>query len=219
MMNKPMKQIAGAALVAAVGIFAASTSFAATKPQANGVFTFNSKKTTHTFSVRPNSWSDPAFGYQGWTHHSDWGIVRAKKGSVITIRLTSAVSGLHPAVTVWQRGGKDTAPNSYVPDHFYPQVLDFNKIGAIDEDTGEEIGDIVMKVTKWGYDKDGNSLNFTLFNPVADEIPGHLELTFEAPRSGAYMFAVGAHNPDALSGINAASRYNVDGEVIVATPQ
>jgi len=218
-MKKTMTHLASLALIATAGMFAASASFAATKPKAQGVYQFSQSNTTHVFNVRPHSWSDPAFGFQGWTHHSDWGRVRARRGSLITIKLTSTTPGLHPAATVWFRGGNDTAPDAYVPDHFYPQLGNYSKIGAISEETGEDLGNIIMRYVRHGYDHDNNSLNFTLFNPIRDQVPGQLELSFQAPQSGVYMFVVGGINPDADSGIDNRTRYNFNAEVTVSRPQ
>ncbi len=210
-MTKTMKKIVGLALFATAGMLAASTSFAATSVSSAGVFTFNKNRTTHAFDVRPHSWSDPAFGHQGWTHHARWAGVRARRGETVAIHLISRTAGVNPAATVWFRGARDTAPNHFVPDHFFHQLGDFSEAGVTDEATGTSLGNIVMNYVAHGYDRDGNSLNFALFRPITDGTPGHLDLTFTAPRTGFYMFAVGAINPDAA--INTRLRYFIDGEV------
>lgn len=209
-----MNHAVGLALAATIGMFVASDSFAATR--VGSLFQFTPRQNTFDFNVRPHSWSDPSFGHKGWTHHANWGQVRARRGDVVTIELTSAVPGINPAATVWFRGARDTAPNNYVPDHFYNQLGDFSKIGAIHEATNVEIGDIVMRYVTHGYDRDGNSLNFSLFNPIENQIAGNLVLTFTASRNGNYMFTVGGINPDPT--INAVLRYTITGKVTVTRP-
>jgi len=217
-MKKTMNHVAGLALVATLGMFAASASFAATKPRAAGITTFSRDKTTHVFQVRPRGWSDPAFGLQGWTHHSDWGQVWARRGDTVTIKLTTATIGLNPGATVWFRGRADTAPDNYVPDHFYHQLGDNIKIGAISEETNADLGNIIMRYVAHGYDKDGNELNITLFNPIEDNIPGNLVLTFEAKRTGFYQFVASGINPNLDAGIDPRIRYGLNVEVTVTRP-
>ena len=121
-MKMNLKNFAGISLWVA-GALAASTSFAATQPAE--VTKFTATNTTDVFTVKAKGWSDPAFGGMGWTHFSDWGSVVAKKGETVTIKLVSQSAGIHPGVTVWYRGIEDTAPDSYVVDHFYPQYENF----------------------------------------------------------------------------------------------
>jgi hypothetical protein len=212
-MKMNFKKITGSSLIVA-GILAASASFAATQP--SEVTKFNSKNTTDVFTVKTKGWSDPAFGGMGWTHSSDWGSVVAKKGENVTIKVVSQAAGIHPGVTVWYRGIEDTAPDSYVVDHFYSQYENFIKIGATDETTGEKLGNIVMRIVARGYDLDGNTKNILRFKGVKDEVPGQFELTFKAPKGGAYMFVVGGFNPD--EGVDNTPKYNVDVTVTKTAP-
>ncbi len=198
----------------AAGLLAASASQAATKP--SSIFTFTPKAMNDVFSVKSKGWRDPAFGDMGWTHHSDWGTVRARRGETVTIRMTAADAGIHPGITVWYRGASDTASDEYVVDHFYPQNANFAKFGATDDTSGEALGNIIMRHIVHGYDVDGNTKKVRRMKPITDGIPGQLEVNFTAPRNGAYMFVVGGFNPDA--GVDAALKYNVDVNVTRTAP-
>lgn len=196
----------------AVGLLAAPVSQAATQP--SSIFKFTDVAPVDVFSVKSKGWRDPAFGDMGWTHHSDWGTVRAKAGETVTIRMAAADAGIHPGITVWYRGPSDTAPDNYVVDHFYPQNANFAKFGATDDVSGESLGNIIMKYVAHGYDVDGNTKRLRNMNPIKDGVPGQLEVSFTAPRPGTYMFVVGGFNPDA--GVNTSLKYNVDVNVTVA---
>ena len=186
--------------LAVIGLMAASASQAAVIPAS--IFPFDSTNTTDTFQVRVKSWHDPAFGDMGWTHHSDWGTVAVKRGQVVTIKLATSVAGLHPGITVWYRGLSDTAPDNYVVDHFYAQNSPMFKLGAIDDSTGADIGNIVMKYVAHRYDRDTDPLlgpiqkALPLMNGNLDTLPGQLTLKFTAQQTGTYMFVVGGVNPD-----------------------
>ena len=88
-------------------------------------------------SIRPASFSDPKFGYQGWAMHGKWGTFDAMKGKSYKIIVDGRTqAGLHPAVAVWKRPvGTPAQPYTYpdgstvtnltpanrVPDHnFFP---------------------------------------------------------------------------------------------------
>jgi len=200
--------------LAVAGLIFTSTSQAVTKPAS--IFKFTAKQTADVFSVKSKGWRDPAFGDMGWTHSSDWGTFRARKGSTITIQMVAADVGIHPGSTVWFRGFDDTAPDDYVVDHFYPQHANFVKFGATDETTGASLGNVVMRYVAHGYDVDGNSKNVTRMNPVNDGVPGRLTLTFTTRHTGNHMFVVGGFNPDA--GVDTSLKYNIDTMVTVTPP-
>ncbi|MDD2723732.1 MAG: copper(I)-binding protein CorA [Methylovulum sp.] len=204
-MKSNFKLLAKLTLLTTAGLFTAS-SFAATQPAE--ITNFNARRTHDVFTVKSKGWSDPAFGDMGWTHFSDWGSFTAKRHQKVTIKLVSETVGIHPGVTVWFRGADDTAPDSYVVDHFYPQYANFTKFGAVDETTGESLGNIVMRVVAYGYDQDGNTKVVRRFKGIKDNVPGQLELTFTAPARGQYQFVVGGINPDA--GVDNTPKYNID---------
>ena len=198
----------------AAGLLAAPASQAATIP--SSIFDFASGVTDDVFSVRSKGWRDPAFGDMGWTHSSDWGTVTAQRGQTVTIKMLAADAGIHPGITVWYRGEDDTAPDNYVVDHFYPQNANFTKFGATNETTGEKLGNIVMRHIAHGYDLDGNTKRVRIMNPIKDDVPGQLELSFKVRRTGTYMFVVGGFNPDAS--VDTAVSYNVNVNVTVTNP-
>lgn len=182
-------------IAASAGIAAGAE--AATKPMTITAF---SNKTSATLNVKSKGWSDPAFGNAGWTHFSAWGQFRAKKGQMVEIKVQSSDINVHPGVTVWFRGPNDTAPDEYVPDHFYPQASDFTALRAKDEMTSAALGNILMKYVTSGYDKDDNPFNAAEL--IGDDakgqkngIPGNLKLTFRVKKTGKYLFVTGGVNP------------------------
>lgn len=197
--------------LAVAGLFVSSLACAATKP--SRIATFSAAIPDNVLNVKSSSWRDPAFGDMGWTHSSDWGKFLAKKGQTVTITAISNTPGLHPGITVWFRGADDTAPNTYVVDHFYPQNANTVEFGAKDESTGASIGNIVMKVVDYGYDQDGNSKRPRMMNGITDNVPGQLVLTFKAPQRGYYTFVLGGFNPDA--GVDTSVKHNIDTNVTV----
>ncbi|MDD5275763.1 MAG: copper(I)-binding protein CorA [Methylovulum sp.] len=213
-MKANSKYMASFISLVAVGLLAASASQAATKPAS--IFTFNASVTDDVFSVKSKGWRDPAFGDMGWTHSSDWGTVQVKKGQTVTIKMAAVDAGIHPGITVWYRGPSDTAPNDYVVDHFYPQNANFAKFGAVDDTTGDALGNIIMKYVVHGYDLDGNTKKVKSMNPIKDGVSGELEVSFTASRPGTYMFVVGGFNPDA--GIDSSLRYDVNVNLTVTAP-
>ena len=85
---------------------------------------FNVASQTAVMSIRSKSFSDPAFGYQGWAMHGKWGVLNAVKGKSYTITVSPSsvdasgnavtpVAGLHPAVAVYKRP-IGTVANPYV---------------------------------------------------------------------------------------------------------
>ncbi len=201
------------ASIVAVGLMAVSVGHAATIPgKGKGTMPlFTTVQTTAVFTAKSQSWSNPAFGDMGWTHHSGWGFVTANQGQTVTITATSEVKGVHPGSTVWYRGAEDaakgtfkadgtmaTAPYDYVLDHFYIQNGNMSKIGAMTEDEpAAKIGNLVMKYVIHGYDVDSNTVNDADLKPKKDGVPGKLTLSFKAAKTGTYMFVVGGFNPDA----------------------
>jgi hypothetical protein len=134
-MEKYMKKINISLLAAAVtGLFAASAANAWTTVSP---VSFSPNGPVEIMSIRPASFSDPRFGYQGWAMHGKWGVLNANKGKTYKIIVDGRSNpGLHPAVAVWKRpigtpdqpylypdGSKVTnlTPANRVPDHnFFP---------------------------------------------------------------------------------------------------
>jgi hypothetical protein len=207
------------AIAFAVAIGAISVAQAATQPASIKAFTVPTGPKI-TLNVKKSSWRDAAFGDMGWTHSSDWGKFTTKMANkMVTIKLVSGVAGLHPGVTVWYRGKDDTAPDTYVVDHFYPQNANVYEAGAKDETTNKALGNIAMKVVAYGYDGDGHK-DYGLdedgkkiltppvgMNAIKDGVPGILTLTFNARKAGNYMFVVGGFNSAAT--VNPAVKHGV----------
>lgn len=205
------KQMKGQLVVAIAAFIMATGSYAASKP--SSVTAFTPQADSGVFSVRAKGWADPAFGDMGWTHSCKWGSFHAEKGQLVKIVSTAQVKGVHPGMTVWYRGEADTAPDVYVVDTFYPQNANLVKYGITDNDTGANLGDVVMINTAYGYDQDANSVADRKLGGKKDGVNGRLVLTFRAKESGEYMFALGGFNPDpnidATLGHNIAVRVTV----------
>ncbi|MEY4767529.1 MAG: hypothetical protein RL637_168 [Pseudomonadota bacterium] len=186
-------------------------SYAASKPSSNFEFTpaVNSAK----FSVRARGWSDPAFGDMGWTHSCKWGHFQAQAGQKVRIVIRATERGIHPGITVWYRGDKDTAPDDYVVDTFFPQNANLVKYAITDNDTGANLGDVVMKNVVYGYDADANSVIDRTLHPKMDGVNGKLVLNFTAPYTGNYMLVIGGFNPD--PNIDATVGHDVDVTITV----
>jgi hypothetical protein len=197
-MNFKLAQLlSGRAALMAAGVLFASNGLAATKPA--GITDYANGRSA-TVNVKSKGWSDPAFGNAGWTHFSSWGQFTAKKGQRVEIRIVSSDVNVHPGVTVWFRGANDTAPDGYVPDHFYQQTSDFIALRAKDETTTAAIGNVVMKYVSNGYDKDNNPYDAAGLigddaKGLRDGIPGTLKLVFTAKKTGKYQFVTGGVNP------------------------
>ena len=199
----------------ATGLFTAASSQAATQPSAINAFT--AEVTEAVLSVKSKGWHDAAFGDMGWTHSSGWGSFSAYKGDTVRIKVTSTQAGLHPGITVWYRGIDDTAPDSYVVDHFYPQNANFVKIGVTDETSGEKLGNIVMRHIVHAYDGD-NTVKVGRMKPIKDGVAGEVNVSFKAPKNhlGQYMFVVGGINPD--EGVDTSLKYDMNVSVTVTKP-
>jgi hypothetical protein len=169
--------------------------YAATQP-GSAETVFDNATANATMNIRYKSWSDPAFGNLGWTHTSSWGGFTATKGQIVTLTFTATDIGIHPGATIWYRGEADTAPDSYVPDHVYPESTSQIKYGATDEVTGASIGDIVMTYVTSGYDADNNVTVTPALKPKFDKKNGRLVLKFKAPNTGKYHFVLGGISPD-----------------------
>jgi hypothetical protein len=195
--SKFVETFLGRLSIVAASVLFVSSAGAATKPANITAF---SNKTSATLDVKSKGWSDPAFGNAGWTHFSSWGQFTAKKGQMVEITVESSDVNVHPGVTVWFRGANDTAPDNYVPDHFYQQTSDFIALRAKDETTSEALGNVVMKYIANGYDKDDNPFDAAGLigedaKGLKDGIPGTLKLTFKARKTGKYQFVTGGVNP------------------------
>jgi hypothetical protein len=198
-------------LIAIASLMVASTSYAASKP--SSVTAFTPESDSAVFSVRAKGWADPAFGTMGWTHSCKWGSFHAEKGQLVKIVMKAEEKGLHPGATVWYRGEADTAPDVYVVDTFYPQNANLVKYGITDNDTGANLGDVVMINAAYGYDLDANSVKDATLRGKKDGVNGKLVLTFRATERGEYMFTVGGFNPD--PNIDSTVGHNVSVQVTV----
>lgn len=216
------KFVVNAVALAVVGL-SVSAVHAATAP--TRVLAFTPSAAKGVLAVKKSSWRDSAFGDMGWTHSSDWGKFSTTKGKTVTIKLVSTVKGLHPGITVWSRGKDDTAPDTFVVDHFYAQNANLYEAGAKNETNNKDLGNISMKVVAYGYDQDGQT-SYGLdedgkqiltppagMNGIKDKVSGQLVLTFKAPRDGNYMFVVGGFNP--LASVDATKKHNVTTTVSV----
>ena len=197
--------------VATASLLSVSAAQAATVPA--NIFDFLPSIQTTVLVAKSKGWSDPAFGGRGWTHSSAWSFFSAKKGQIVSVILKAPKVGIHPGATIWYRGATDTANDEYVVDHFYPQAADFTKIGAMDEDSGADIGNIDMKYIIHGYDQDKNSMVTPALKGRTDGIAGRLAFRFKAPYEGVYMMVVGGFNPDA--NIDTNLKYNIRASVVV----
>ena len=152
-------------LTAAItGLLAASSANAWTV--ANNQIDANTVPISTGVQISSRSFSDPAFGYQAWTHFGKWGVINAAKGQTVTITVDNpqyigSVSGgtgagIHPAVTVWKRP-IGTEANPYV---YYE--------GA-----------------KTGYQKDasGNVVKDASGNRIPNSVANRREVTNLAPAS------------------------------------
>jgi hypothetical protein len=197
----------------ASGLFFAGPLQAATA--ISGTF-FDKNNTSADMAVRAYSWYNLSMGYLGWTHHSNWGFVKLKKGKPVTIALTTEVSGLHPAITVWHRAGATKLKMlPYMNGHAYKQFGDIyepNAEATDEENNPVKVGNIIMRFITNGFDRDGmtdSDINTPIIPDtlpaeydqsqlyrVMDGIPGTLAITFTPPENGWYQFVVGAINPD-----------------------
>ncbi len=216
-MKKTALSLSMAAAVALANLWCASAAHAATQP--TKVIAFTAEAPTQTLTTRYKGWRDPAFGDMGWTHFSSWGSFEATKGQMVTITVNSTDSAdLHPGLSVWYRDSeKDTAPDTYVQDHFYAQNAPQFVKGAKDETTGAVLGDIVMRAAAGGYDADGiKGARLPGLNGKRNGTPGQLVLKFKAKNTGVFNFVVGGVLPGAGIINNAPSTvYNLETTVTV----
>ena len=179
---------------------------------------FSKVVSTHTMSVRADSWYNLGMGYLGWTHHSNWGFVKLQKGKPVTIEVKTDVPGFHPAVSVWFRVGKTTTNKSvqYMSDHMYSQFKDIYEADAKDTDTSgnvTKLGKFQMNFVANGFDRDGMDdvlpvhFDQSMLNRLQDGAAGKVTLTFIPKDTGIYQFAVGGINPDA--GVDMAKFHEV----------
>ena len=198
-------------LTASIGPWAVPAAMAATQPA--HIASFTADQPTQTLSTRHKGWRDPAFGDMGWTHFSDWGTFQARKGHPVTITAVSSNPDIHPGITVWYRGANDTAPDTYVVDHFYAQSAPQFKLGATDESTGAVIGNIVMSLSTFGYDLDGQSKALRNLRGKRDGVPGQLVIKWVPQNTGTFMFVLGAVNPGPGAS-DSTIRYDIETTVI-----
>lgn len=169
-----MKKINMSLLAAAfTGMFAVSTANAWTT--INPVsFTVNGG--TEVMSIRPASFSDPKFGYQGWAMHGKWGVLNAEKGRTYRVIVDGRNNpGLHPAVAVWKRPiGTPAQPYMYpngaivtnltpanrVPDHNFFPVQSYINSGKSQQHVMESGGGSGC-TTSWTRDIAGTSITAT----------------------------------------------------------
>jgi hypothetical protein len=201
---KYSNKLKGWALISvAAGLFFANPLQAATA--ISGTF-FDKDNTSADMDVRAYSWYNLSMGYLGWTHHSNWGFVKLKKDKPVTIALTTEVSGLHPAITVWYRAGaKNPKMLPYMNGHAYKQFGDIyepNAEATDAENNPVKVGNLVMKFITNGFDRDGMpdtlpvEYDQSQLYRVMDGVPGKLTITFTPSENGWYQFVVGAINPD-----------------------
>lgn len=213
-----------ATLLAIVGAMSAVSAYAATSIETSN-FQFTPEAATQTLSVKAQSWYNPTMGYLGWTHHSNWGYMVLKKDKPVTITVTTAVEGVHPAITVWFRPQKKGfASVKYMADHFYKEFLDIYipKAELTDDPANPiKIGIIRMDFIANAFDRDGMvdplpaQFDQSMLSRVLDGKSGEVSLTFTPKENGVYQFVVGGINPDA--GVSTTDRHNLD--VTVSFPQ
>jgi hypothetical protein len=194
-----------------------SAASAITTPSAVGDF---NAEPSQTLQTKARSWSDPAFGDMGWTHNSGWGKFEATAGQIISIRAVASNRNIHPGITVWYRGDVDTIDDNYVADHFYPQNANLFVMGAKDETTGATLGNLVMKIAAYGFDKDKNTGIIEGLPPAAgkkDKVSGQLILNFKAKKTGTYIFVLGGFNPGPRT-VDTALKYDVLTDVTITDP-
>lgn len=203
--------------VGLLGLLFASAASAVVSPMMVGDFIAEPGQTLQT---KAKSWSDPAFGDMGWTHNSGWGKFEATAGQLITIKAVASNRNIHPGITVWYRGEADTIDDNYVADHFYPQNANLFVKGAKDETTGATLGNLVMKIAAYGFDKDKNTGIIDGLPAAAgkkDKVSGQLILNFKAKKTGTYMFVLGGFNPGPKA-VDSTLMYDVLTDVTITDP-
>ena len=160
---------------------------------------------TLPMDVNADSWYNLDMGFLGWTHTSRWGFVKLQKGKPVTIKVTTEISGLHPALSVWYRVDKKTTGEAaqYMNAHMYSQFKDIYESDAKDTDTpdGKKLGKFQMNFVANGFDRDGMedvlpaSYDQSPIIRLQDGVEGEVSVTFLPKESGVYQFVVGAINP------------------------
>jgi hypothetical protein len=216
-------------LTAAGSLSAVSVSVEAATSIATKMKEFTPENATQTLSVRPKSWYDPTMGFTGWTHTSNWGYMKLKKGKPVTIIAETDVAGFHPGLTLWYRPQKKgLAPVDQMNAHSYNQfsnIYEVNALNTDDQANPVKIGTIRMEYIANAFDRDSWSgtlaplsaeFDQSGLNRVLDGVPGKVSLTFTPQFNGVYQFVVGGINPDADKNLG-NSLYSV--EVTVGFPE
>ena len=171
-------------------------------------------------AINASSWVSESMGFLGWTHFSKWGFMDLQKGQIATVTLDgTAIAGIHPALSVWYRNTKKKADDAtlyYMDDHSYNQSTSVSVRSATDETSKAPVGDLIREFVANAVDADNlgdkfvvdgvtygpymplgyNTPGFNNASKVYDKTPGKVVLTFTAPKTGVYQFAVGALKPD-----------------------
>jgi len=167
---------------------------------------FTPDAATQDLNVRPDSFYNLGMGLRGWTHHSNWGFVKLKKGNTVTITATTTVTDMHPGIAVWLvPQGRGITDKLWNYDHFYKQWGDIYMKDLKDADNGDAP---IPGTMKWtfitnGFDRDGMGDSLPAdydqsgVNRVLDGTVGSVSVTFTAPAKGYYKFVVGGINPGA----------------------
>ena len=194
--------------LAMAGLMSAGVANAATTIKGD-VVTFTKNDPHALLNARPDSFYNLTMGYKGWTHHSGWGNVKLKKGSLYTITVEMANPGVdigfHPGVAVWYRPqGSGLVPNTYAYDHFYAQWANIIEKNITDEVDGKKLGTFKQYFVVNGVDRDewvteasdqdiydqGNVVR------ILDGVSGRVQVQFVAKDSGWYQFVVGGIHPN-----------------------
>jgi hypothetical protein len=124
-------------------------------------------------TVRPASFSDPKFGYQGWAMHGKWGVFNAERGRTYFIHVDGrSQTGLHPALALYKRpvgtpeqpyvypdGTRVTnlTPANRVPDHNFFPVQSYISSGRSQQHAMESTANNNC-TTQWTKTIGGNSV-------------------------------------------------------------
>jgi hypothetical protein len=124
-------------------------------------------------TVRPASFSDPKFGYQGWAMHGKWGVFTAERGRTYFIHVDGrSQTGLHPALALYKRpvgtpeqpyvysdGTRVTnlTPANRVPDHNFFPVQSYISSGRSQQHAMESTANNNC-TTQWTKTIGGNSV-------------------------------------------------------------
>ena len=186
---------------------------------------FSEDNPTLPMDVNADSWYNLDMGFLGWTHTSRWGFVKLQKGKPVTIKVTTEISGLHPALSVWYRVDKKTTGEAaqYMNDHFYSQFKDIYESNATDTEVPnvtKKLGKFQMNFVANGFDRDGMgdvlpaSYDQSPLIRLQDGVVGKVSVTFLPKESGVYQFVVGAINPGPGLSTSMMTNYPVTTTVI-----